>query len=52
MKRHTESERGLAASKRLEDFLAVKHKPKMIAHEPIMEFDLEIRPDMGRSLRL
>jgi len=28
-------------SKRLEDFLAIDHEPKMVTHEPIMEFDLE-----------
>ena len=29
-------------SKRFRDFLAVEHEPKMVTHEPIMEFDLDV----------
>jgi len=29
-------------SKRLRDFLAVEHEPKMVTHESIMEFDLDV----------
>jgi len=32
-------------SKRFRDFLAIDHKPKMVTHEPIMEFDIEILLD-------
>ena len=30
-------------SKRFRDFLAVEHEPKMVTHEPIMEFDKSSR---------
>ena len=37
-------------SKRFRDFLEVEHEPKMVTHEPIMEFDLEALQEWDEEL--
>ena len=46
----TKVSRAPPPSKRLRDFLEVEHEPKMVTHEPIMKFDLDVLEEWDAEL--